>query len=84
MALVTIKNEDSPPTLQSAADLLGVTLADMDPEFGVVLIDPVRKLYSVRVNADRLPPDINLSETVSGPFADVPIGPLGDITKHKP
>lgn len=72
------------PTLESAAALLGVTVADLDSEFGVVLIDPVHSLYSVRVNADRLPSNLNLRTVVSGPFADVPIGPFSDITKHKP
>lgn len=84
MALITIKNVGALPTLESAADRLGVKIADMDADFGVVPIDPVHSLYSVRVNADRLPANLDLSQGVSGPFADVHIAPMSDITKRKP
>jgi hypothetical protein len=77
MALVTLRSEDSPLTRESAAKLLGVEMGDIDPDFDVLLIDPSRHLYSVRVRADHLPADFSSRDSVDGPFADVPIEPFG-------
>ena len=35
------------PTLAEAAKALGVKVADCDPKFGVVVIDPAKRLFSV-------------------------------------
>jgi hypothetical protein len=35
------------PTLAEAAKALGVKVEDCDPQFGVVVIDPAKRLYSV-------------------------------------
>lgn len=86
MALVTIEGEGTPPTLDAAAKQLGVGIADIDAEFGVVLLDPTRRLYSVRVQADRLPAAFGKREPYQGPFSDpsiVPFGPIQDQGKQK-
>ncbi len=41
----TAKSDD--PTLAEAAEALGVKVADCDPDFGVVVVDPSKRLFSV-------------------------------------
>lgn len=79
MALVTVEGKGSAPTLDSAADQLGVHAEDIDQGFGVVPVDLKRGLFSVRVRADRLPADFNKREPYSGPFSDPPIATFGTI-----
>jgi hypothetical protein len=78
MVLVTIAYRGQRrPSLAAAAKLLGVAPGDLDARFGVVVIDPDRRLASVRVKAAALPADLAERGAVAGPFADPKIGPLG-------
>ncbi len=72
--LMLVTGTAGPPTLADAAQRLGVDPADCDPEFGVVAINPDRQLYSVRVDAKKLPEG---EGGENGPFSDPPIVPMG-------
>jgi hypothetical protein len=73
-ALMVVNGQAGPPTIAEAAKQLGVVPADLDSEFGVVTISPDRHLYSVRVDASKLPSG---GSGKSGPFSDPPISPFG-------
>lgn len=79
MALVTIEGHGTTPTLDTAATQLGVGIADIDAEFGVVPLDSTSSLFSVRVRADRLPGTFGTKEPYRGPFSDPSIVPFGPI-----
>ncbi|CAL8971851.1 hypothetical protein RHODGE_RHODGE_00099 [Rhodoplanes serenus] len=53
-ALMTVTGAERPPSLAEAAVELGLTADALNPEFGVVPIDPARRLFAVEVWADRL------------------------------
>jgi len=77
-ALMTVHSECGPPTLLEAARQIGVDLDAIDATFGVVLIDPTKGLYSVQVDADRLPAEA-ADETYRGPFSNPRIEPFGPV-----
>jgi hypothetical protein len=77
-ALMTVHGQDGAPSLEAAAEELGVSIDDLDRAFGVILIDPGRRLYGVQVNADRLPPDRG-SGPYRGPFSNPRIDTFGPI-----
>ena len=77
MTLITVHAPSHSPTLAAVARELGVDSASLDEEFGVQTLDSVKGLYAVRVLVDRLPEGFADSGEVKGPFADVPIVPLG-------
>jgi len=68
-AFMTVHGIDGPPTLESAAQELGVAVDDIDPDFGVVLIDQTRGLYTVQVHADHIPEQLE-RESYQGPFSN--------------
>jgi len=72
-ALMIVKGKDGPPSLDEAARQLDVAVEDLDPDFGVVAIDPDRGLYSVRVDASKLGRGF---EEGQGPFSDPDISPM--------
>lgn len=74
---MTVRSDDGPPTLEAAARQLGVDVSAVDPEFGVVLIDPNQGLYSVQVDAAQLPGDAPTKEAYRGPFSDPRIETFG-------
>ena len=86
---MTVLSDDGPPTLETAARQLGVDVAAVDAEFGVILIDSKQGLYSVQVDASQLPAEVAGQEAYRGPFSSPriePFGPLksdasGDATK---
>ena len=75
-ALMTVRSQEGPPTLEEAARQLGVPVAAVDRDFGVVTIDPKQGLYSVQVEAAHLPPG-QASDEYSGPFSDPRIESFG-------
>lgn len=48
-ALMVVLGEDGPPTIEGVAKQLSVSPSAIDPEFGIVPIDPVAQTYSVLV-----------------------------------
>jgi hypothetical protein len=73
---MTVVGGDAPPSLADAATQIGLAVSDLNERFGVVLIDPDRKLYAVEVRADRLPSKEGKATQWRGPFANPPIKPL--------
>jgi hypothetical protein len=70
------------PTLAEAAQTLGVDLADLDPDFGVIPTDPDNGLYTVRVSAEAAPRAQRALERrgiggAEGVFSDPRIAPFG-------
>jgi hypothetical protein len=78
--LATVQGQS--PDLRSAAAQLGVSVADLDEEFGVQLLDPERGLYAVRVCGESLPPGSADQGTYRGPFSDPKIAPFGPSRKR--
>ena len=74
---MTVQSEGGPPTLEAAARQLGVDVEAVDADFGVVLIDPRQGLYSVQVDASRLPPETVEQNPYRGPFSSPRIEPFG-------
>ena len=71
--LMVVTRQGGPPSKEEAARQLGVTVDALDPDFGVVTIDPDRGLYSVRVDSSKLGDDFDQDK---GPFSDPPIAPM--------
>lgn len=83
IALMTVHGADGPPSLASAAEELGVAVDDLDREFGVVLIDPRRGLYSVQVDAERIPDQRDSGGGYRGPFSSPRIDTFGPPSERK-
>jgi len=66
------------PSIERAAEMLGVNAEAMDRGFGVVLIDPSKHLYAVQVRASALPASgTGSADGYSGPFANPRIDTFG-------
>ena len=68
---------DKPLSLAEAAALLGVAVADLNADFGVVPIDPSQSLYAVEIDADKVPAPPAGGGPYRGPFSSPRIVPLG-------
>ena len=73
--LMTVTGNDGPPSLAEAAAQLGMAVGDLDPGFGVVPVDPDRKLYTVEARADRVL--AQGTEAYRGPYSNPQIAPFG-------
>lgn len=76
-AMYTIEAQQGRPTMAEVARKLQVGEADIDQSFGVVLIDPKRGLYTVRVRQQSGARPDTTDPEVKGPFADPGIGHFG-------
>lgn len=77
MALYTVRGDaGGPPSLASAADQLGVSLADLDCAFGVVPIDPQAGLYAVQARSDRVGKSADAERRYRGPYSVPTIVPF--------
>ena len=72
--MMTIQSHRGAPTLEEAARLLKVAVEHLDAEFGVVLIDPTRHLYTVLVDAGTASAE---ADGVQGPYSNPRIAPFG-------
>ena len=77
-AIMMVTGANGPPTLSEAAHQLGLEIGACDPDFGVVTINPDRKLYGVRVDASKISGNF---EKDQGPFSDPVIAPFGPDPK---
>ena len=75
-ALLTVQLGPAEATIQAAARALGVEPRSIDPDFGVVPIDPKKGTYAVMVDERDLPRALR-QEGVKGPFANPRIEPFG-------
>jgi hypothetical protein len=80
-AIMTVTGADGAPTLAEAAHQLGLDVGACDPDFGVVVIDPDRKLYGIRVDTAKITGDFEVGH---GPFSDPVIAPFGPDPKQGP
>jgi hypothetical protein len=76
MDLYTIQSPSGAPTLAEVAARLHVSQSAVDASYGVVLIDPVRHLYAVRI-FEGLGSSSSHDPSVSGPFSDPKIEGFG-------
>lgn len=79
---MTVKVE-GPATLEAAADALGVDEASLDPEFGIIEIDPDKELYSVMVEEGALNSDFESEKPYRGPFSNPRIAPTGPLQRKR-
>lgn len=76
MVLMTLSLPGSRPGVAQAAKALGVQPDAIDKSFGVIAIDPEKKLYAVQVRATDLPQSSG-DKAFNGPFANPRIAPFG-------
>jgi hypothetical protein len=76
-AMFTLDWPHGRPTLAEAAHVLKVQPSDLDKDFGVVLIDPVRNAYTVLCRTDACDAAKPSGEGVKGPFSNPGIGAYG-------
>lgn len=75
------------PSLEEAASKLGLHVEDLDQEFGVVSLDPEKRLYCVKAYLERLPLEFSVNqEEYPGPYSNPDIAPLGPVSSdaHNP
>lgn len=67
------------PDPEEVATQIGIGVEALDPQFGVVPIQPLDEgAWRVAVRIDqRLAPDLAEMDLVEGPFSDPPIAPAG-------
>ena len=76
--MMTIQSPGKKPNLESVKQRYGLAADEIDPEFGVVEIDPADGTYTVLVDeraASKLGSDADW--TVRGPYANPRIEPFG-------
>lgn len=71
-ALMTVTAPSRKPTLDEAAQQLGLAADALDCTFGVVMISPQKGIYSVRVDATK----VKGAWTSHGPYSDPKIEPM--------
>ena len=74
--LLTCQLPAAAATVDAAAERLGVPAEAIDPEFGVVLVDPKAGSYAVMVDEDHAGAALERTD-VQGPFANPRIEPFG-------
>jgi len=74
--MLTLSGDATTPSLDEVARRLDVRPGQLDHDFGVVLIDPERHLYTVLVDEDAAAAAAGL-EGVEGPYSNPRIEPLG-------
>jgi hypothetical protein len=74
--MLTLNGGGSAPSLDEVARRLEVRPAQLDADFGVVLIDPDRHLYTVRGDEDAAAAAAE-RDGVEGPFSNPRIEPFG-------
>lgn len=75
--LVTLKLLEHENSLQFVQQLPGLTELEIDKDYGLVLISPKRKLYTIRVkgvvDAERL---MSIQSKVEGVYGDARVAPI--------
>ena len=80
--MVTLKLNPKTATLSNVRRKLKLRARDVDPNFGVVSIDPKRDLYAVLVD-DSVAHKAGEQPGVQGPFSNPTIEPFGPVTKKE-
>lgn len=74
MVLMTVALSE--PSLGAAAKSLGVALAALDKDFGVLPVDPDQGLYAIKVQRDAVPATAP-GKPYRGPFSNPKISSYG-------
>jgi len=74
MVLMTIQPTEPGLTLEGVREHYGLAPGEVDERFGVILIDPRRNLFTVRIAESALERVRGDDWRVEGPFADPEIG----------
>jgi hypothetical protein len=77
MVMMTVSGWDEAPSLEQAAETLHVAPSALDTAFGIVLVDPGRGIFTVRVDRAALDAAGAPDGGVEGPFSDPRIAPFG-------
>ena len=75
-ALFTVEMPEKEPSLEEAAAKLSLPLEKLNPEFGVVGIDPSRGLYCVEALLDDSGEGDEFKPRPGGPWSSPPISPF--------
>lgn len=75
--MMTLEGCSGAPSLAEAAERLHVSVEALDESFGVILVDPARGVFTVRVERSALEARGPAEEGVKGPYSDPRIGPFG-------
>jgi hypothetical protein len=73
--MYTVKLPESEATLAGAAKRLGVEPAELDPDFGVVLVSPTDHVYTVLLSEGATP--VADGQSTAGPYSNPAIGAFG-------
>jgi len=80
MVLMTVHGSNGQPSLAQAASELGVSIGDVDDQFGVVPIDPAEGLYAVQVKESSVETGrAGARGGYQGPYSNPEIAPFGPI-----
>jgi len=79
MVLMTVHGSNGQPSLAQAASELGVSVADVDDQFGVVPINPAEGLYAVQVKESSVEIRRAARGGYQGPYSNPEIAPFGPI-----
>ena len=74
--MMTVELDPEAATVENAAERLGVEPDRIDPEFGVVSIDPDQNLYTVLVD-EQAAAEATPRPGLEGPFSNPLIEPFG-------
>jgi hypothetical protein len=66
--LITVKGFDKPPTMAVIANTLGISIDDMDQDYGANLIDPRLGEYCIQLKAGAVPL-LTAEAQYTGPWA---------------
>jgi hypothetical protein len=76
--MVTIQSQDSPPQLEEVKIRYGLVDDEIDPQFGVVEIDPADGTYVILVEETAAEKIADCPGwKVQGPYSNPPIAPFG-------
>ena len=74
--MLTVKLEPEHATLEDARRRLGLEADELDPDFGVVNVDPEQDLYAILAD-ERTAQKLSQQPEVQGPYANPVIEPFG-------
>lgn len=85
MVLMTVTGakDAGAPSLDFIAKQLGIKTSDIDADYGIVLLDPSRGQYGVRVRAGSVTSVSTADKPYAGPFSDPKIAPFGPDKSSK-
>ena len=83
MVLMTVHGSNGQPSLAQAASELGVSVTDVDDQFGVVPINPAEGLYAVQVRESSVRVGHKARGDYRGPYSNPRIAPFGPIQSEK-